>query len=136
MENWVKVRQECSPFEMFVRLQKGVEEGVEEDVRIRTEFLGKLSNATFRVVSHDDNKSFTVIREILQDNSAYRSAHKIDFSWSEKGIAAKDHQYEVNATLTLTLLPEGFADGSGEDTAATAPLPAKPLDRRYAQLAD
>lgn len=108
MENWVKLRSECSAFQMFMRLRKGTE----EDVKVRNEQLGESSKIIFKVVP--DNGTFGVCREIkgLLPSPTRRPlpvlgiSDWIDFSWDQSGIHVKDKDGKSLADSTLTLTDE------------------------------
>lgn len=108
MENWVKLRAECSAFQMFIRLRKGVE----EDVKVRNEQLGEKSRIVFKVIA--DNGTFGVCRDIKgtlpsptrRPVPALGLSDWLDFSWDQSGIYVKDKDGKSISDSALTLTDE------------------------------
>ena len=108
MEDWVKRRNDCSPFEMFIRLRKGAE----EDVKARNSLLKDGASVRFKVVA--DNGTFGVSREAVGQPDATtgpapekRISDWIDFSWDESGITVKDQKGKTVQAATVTLTDDG-----------------------------
>ncbi|HUY12754.1 MAG TPA: hypothetical protein VMX16_03855 [Terriglobia bacterium] len=100
MENWVKLRHDCSPFVIFTKLRLGAE----EDVKTRNELKKPEEKVSFKLVANGDR--FAVLRE--GTSGAYAS---VVFKCTESEISAhpeagQSHQRAsadpLRATLTLT----------------------------------
>jgi len=92
MDNWVKLRHECSPLVMFTKLRLEAE----KDVKIRNQ-VGEDRSAIFKIIKHDGN--FSIARE----------GHEYDvrdFIRTESGIMVKDKDETVVLEATLTLTDE------------------------------
>lgn len=98
IENWVKLRHECSPLEIFIRLQHGAE----EDVKTRNSLRGVKTLAEFRILSED--RYFTVIRDVKDEfGSVHRLALWVQFAWDKTGITVKTNGAKNVQKATLTL---------------------------------
>jgi hypothetical protein len=96
MENWVKLRHDCSPLEVFLALK----EGANEDSNTRNELKGKDDPVRFRVAARNKH-AFEVYRESGDDYTLVR------VSWDRSGITVHDRQDKVIDKATLTLTDEG-----------------------------
>jgi len=103
MENWVKLRHDCSAFEMFTRLRTGVE----DDVSTRNGLKKPGEEVNFRVDANDS--SFTVRRE-----GPLGVCASVKFAWTPKEISVKPYSETSRAiytadslSVTLTLTDEG-----------------------------
>ena len=99
MENWVKLRYNCSPYEIFLKLRAGAE----EDVKTISALKKDGEQVSFRIMKNGN--SFTVLRE------SPRSHASVEFKWSEHQITVLPESITnfnraagkpLEATLTLT----------------------------------
>ncbi|MDG7001406.1 MAG: hypothetical protein JRN15_20100 [Nitrososphaerota archaeon] len=97
LENWVKLRHECSPFKIFVELQTGIE----KDLEARKGLLKTTDPVKFTLEARDN--FFTVTREFT-DNLADVHSMWVQFAWDKTGITVKINGAKnlQKATLTLT----------------------------------
>jgi len=103
MENWVKLRHECSPFVIFTKLRQGAD----ADVRIRNELRKPNEQVSFKIVTN--GKSFAVLREGPPGICA-----SVKFKWTESEISVQPEFSQSYQTFsrdplrtTLTLTNEG-----------------------------
>jgi hypothetical protein len=93
--DWVTLRHECSPLEVFIKLK----EGAEQDVEVRNKLKKADADFAFKV-RPQNGKSFSVLCE----GSVYGF---VTFSWSPVGIKVTDESDKVIQEATLTLTDNG-----------------------------
>ncbi|HEV3277716.1 MAG TPA: hypothetical protein VG860_12935 [Terriglobia bacterium] len=101
MDNWVKLRIDCSPFKVFVELRKGAKEDAETRNKGRTD--AEVNRYSFDVTNGENDRVFTVWRHSPDEN--LNSA--VDFSWSNSGILVRGFKGQTLIEATLTLDDEG-----------------------------
>lgn len=92
---WVKLRSECSPLEMFLKLK----EGTKEDAEARNSLNAPDSTVSFKIVLLN-GKAFSVIR---QGSEVYGV---VSFYWDKSGIEVRDREDKATVKATLTLTDE------------------------------
>lgn len=102
MEDWVRLRHNCSPYEIFLKLRAGCE----EDVKVRNELKEPGQQLSFRMTKNGN--SFLVLRE------GPRNYASIEFKWNESEITVRSEMTQNFQTyakdslrVTLTLTDEG-----------------------------
>jgi hypothetical protein len=96
VENWVKLRNECSVLDMFLKLKEGSKHDVDE----RNAIPKPGQNASFRI-RFQNEKGFSVIRE------GQYPFDWVDVSWDNLGIYVKNRDEAVVYKATITLTDEG-----------------------------
>lgn len=98
IENWVKLRHECSPLEIFIKLQHGAE----EDVRTRNSLLQDNGSMEFRIFA--EGNFFTVIKDVRDEfGNIHKLASWVKFSWDKNGITIKSNEDTKGQKASLTL---------------------------------
>lgn len=99
MENWVKLRHECSPFKVFLELRNGTE----EDVSVRNQISANSQNVVYEVDSAQDEMSFQVIGTIQAAIPGLPLGRSVKFQRTENGITVqRAGKPNIDAVLTLT----------------------------------
>ncbi|HEX5410919.1 MAG TPA: hypothetical protein VFZ27_03575 [Terriglobia bacterium] len=95
IKNWVELRHNCSPFDMFTRLRHGVE----QDIATLVALLSDKRPATeFKIIA--ESNFFAVTRQVAGEY-AERSPW-VQFSWNNEGIRVKNFRgASEKAVLTL-----------------------------------
>jgi hypothetical protein len=98
MENWVKLRHECSPLEMFLKLKDGVREDIEtREKLIRDQDKGTVAFSMMPL----NGRGFTVLRE------GHLISDWVEFTWDAAGISVRNKEDKVVQKATLTLTDDG-----------------------------
>jgi len=98
IENWVKLRHECSPLEIFIKLRHGAE----EDVKARNSLLRSDASVEFGIFAQDN--FFSVTKDVRDEFGNIRKlAEWVQFSWDHNGITVKSEKDTKGKTASLAL---------------------------------
>lgn len=97
--NWVKLRHECSPFDMFTRLRHGAEQDINTLESLRKD---KAPAAEFKIIAEHN---FFTIKRYITGKYADRNPW-VQFSWDDSGITVKEDSGKVTKAI-VTLNDDG-----------------------------
>lgn len=95
IKNWVELRYNCSPLEMFTRIRHGVEEDINLLASLRKD---KQPAVEFKIIAE---RNFFTVTRLIAGEYADRSPW-VQFSWNNDGIGVKNFVGAAEkAALTL-----------------------------------